>query len=84
MSGGGVAWRHGRRWRLPPMRGGTSRPATVRWGSLGPRRRLGAGSRPRKVFTNGAAIQQALVKVARVRHADSRAPARLPSLQLCR
>ena len=34
--------------------------------------------------TSGAAIQQALVKVARVRHADSRAPARVPSLQLCR
>ena len=34
--------------------------------------------------TNGAAIQQAHVKVARVRHADRRAPARIPSLQLRR
>ena len=80
--GRSVAWSHGRRWRFP-----AEVPQGWLYRAMGQPR---ASTPPRSVVaaaqgsTNGAAIQQALVKVARVRHADRRAPARIPSLQLRR
>ena len=74
------AWRHGRRWRFLAA-------AAVRYCAMEqpqaltpPRSRSSEGLRS----TSGAAIQKALVKVARVRHADRRPTARLPSLRLRR